>query len=99
MRWDELVKIHCKDIVFNDEGTVVNICSSKTDQLMREGASLVVAHSGALICPVDMMQRYCSMAKIDLTLGTKLFRGILSAKDGERLRANGGLSYSRLREF
>ena len=35
---DELVKIVCKDIVFNKEGMgmVVNICSSKTDQL-REG--------------------------------------------------------------
>ena len=41
MRCDELVKLHCKDIVFNDEYMVVNICSSKTDQL-REGASLRV---------------------------------------------------------
>ena len=39
------------------------------------------------------------MAKIDLTSGAKLFRGIVSAKDGERLWANGGLSYSRLREL
>ena len=59
----ELVKLQCKDMVFNDEGMVVNICSSKTDQL-REGASLVIAHSGALTCSVDMMQRYCSKAKI-----------------------------------
>ena len=54
---------------------------------------------GAVTCPVDMMQRYCSMAKIDLTSGAKLFRGIVSAKEGERLWANGGLSYSRLREL
>ena len=39
------------------------------------------------------------MAKIDLTSGARLFRGIVSAKDGERLRANGGLSYSRLWEL
>ena len=39
------------------------------------------------------------MAKIDLTSNAKLFRGIVSAKEGERLRANGGLSYSRLREI
>ena len=41
MRCDELVKLHCKDIEFNDEGMVANICSSKTDQF-REGASLVI---------------------------------------------------------
>ena len=63
MRCDELVKLRCKDIVYNDEGMVVNICSSKTDQL-REGASLVIARSRAVTCPVDMMQRYCSVAKI-----------------------------------
>ena len=39
------------------------------------------------------------MAKVDLTSSAKLFRGIVSAKEGERLRANGGLSYSRLREI
>ena len=80
MHCEELVKLQCKDILFNDEGMVVNICSSKKDQL-REGASLVIARSGALRCIVDMMQRYCSMAKIDLTSGTKLFRGIVSAKE------------------
>ena len=32
MRCDELVTLQCKDIVFNDEGMVVNVCSSKTDQ-------------------------------------------------------------------
>ena len=45
MRCDQLAKLQCKDIVYNDEGMVVNICSSKTDQL-REGASLVIACSG-----------------------------------------------------
>ena len=39
------------------------------------------------------------MAKIDLTSDAMLFRGIVSVKDGERLRAKGGLSYSRLREL
>ena len=56
--------------MFNDE---------ETDQLMREGASLVIARSRALTCPVDMMHRYCSMGKIDLTSVAKLFRGIVSA--------------------
>ena len=45
MHCDEVVKLQCKDIVFNDEGMVVNICSSKKDQL-REGAKLFIASSG-----------------------------------------------------
>ena len=98
MRCDELVKLQCKDIVFSEEGMVVNVRSSKTDQF-REGASLVIARSRAVTCPVDMMQRYCTMAEIDLTSDAMLFRGIVSVKDGERLRAKGGLSYSRLREL
>ena len=79
---DELVKLNCKAILFNDEGMVVKICSSK-DRPVEGGASLVIAYLGASTCPVDMMQRYCSMAKIDLTSGAKLFRGIVSVKDGE----------------
>ena len=40
------------------------------------------------------------MAKIDLTSSAKLFRSIVSAREGKRLHANGGLSYScRLREL
>ena len=98
MRCDELVKLQCKGIVFSEESMVVNVCSSKTDQF-REGASLVIACSRELTCPVDMMQRYCTMAKIDLTSDAMLFRGIVSVKEGEQLRAKGGLSYSRLREL
>ena len=45
MHCDEVVKLQCKDIVFNDEGMVVNVFSSKTDQL-REGANLVIVSSG-----------------------------------------------------
>ena len=40
---------------------VVKIVSSKTDQF-REGASLVIARTGTLTCPVGMMERYYNMA-------------------------------------
>ena len=76
---------------------VINVVSSKTDQY-REGASLVIARTGTPTCPVDMMQKYFSMAGLSHT-SDKLFRGIVSTKAGERLRKEGGLSYSRLREL
>ena len=45
MHCDEVVKLQCNDIVFNDEGMVVKICSSKTDQL-RDGTILFIASLG-----------------------------------------------------
>lgn len=32
LRCDELVKLKCNDVVFNEQGMVVKISSSKTDQ-------------------------------------------------------------------
>ena len=51
MRCDELVKLKCADVTFNPEGMVVKIESSKTDQY-RDGASVVIARTGQVICPV-----------------------------------------------
>ena len=99
MQCDELVKLKGSDVTFNAEGMVVKIKSSKTDQY-REGASLVIARTGQVTCPVAMMERYCHMGEIDHTSQAKLFRGIVNTKGGgERLRKNGGLSYTRLREL
>ena len=40
---------------------------------------------------------FCQRGGVSSTLKAKLFRGIVQTKDGERLRKNGGLSYTRLR--
>ena len=98
MRCDELLKLRGSDVTFNAEGMVVKIESSKTDQY-REGASLVIARTGQVTCPVAMMECYCRMGEVDHTSQAKLFRGIASTKSGEHLRKNGGLSYTRLREL
>ena len=98
MRCEELVKLRGCDVTFNAEGMVVKIESSKTDQY-REGVSLVIAHTGQVTCPVAMMERYCLMGEVDHTSQAKLFRGIVHAKSGERLRKDGGLSYTTLREL
>ena len=54
LRCDELIKLRCKDVSFNEQGMVINIASSKTDQY-REGASLVIACTGTPTCLVSMI--------------------------------------------
>ena len=46
------------------EGMVVQIQSSKIDQY-RDGASLVIAHTGQVTCPVGMMEHYFRMGEVD----------------------------------
>ena len=69
---DELIKLRCNDIVSNEQGMVVKILSSKTDQF-RESASLVIACTGTSTCPVGMMERYYTMAGL---VPEKSFRAI-----------------------
>ena len=37
LRCDELIKLRCKDVSFNEQGMVINIVSSKTDQYKGRG--------------------------------------------------------------
>ena len=46
-----------------------------------------------------MVERYIAMASISLSSELCLFRGIVHTKTGERLRASGSLSYTRMREL
>ena len=98
LRYDELAKLRCCDVTFNDKHMEVHIVSSKTDQY-RQGDSVMVARTGSLTCPVAMLERYYAMAAITKESRLRLFRGITATKSGERLRSQGGLSYTRLREL
>ena len=98
LRFDELAKICCCDVVFRQDSMSVRIQSSKTDQY-RKGDTVLVARTGAATCPVAMLECYVSMAGIDLTSRVHLFRGIVHTKQGEHLRASGALSYTRMREL
>ena len=60
---------------------------------------MVVARAGSPTCPVAMLERYFSMAVLTKESKLRLFRGIISTKNGERLWSQGGLSYTRLREL
>ena len=97
LRYDELAGLRCCDIRFTEEHMSVHITSSKTDQY-RQGDSVIVARTRKSTCPVAMMERYMNMAEISSSSSAKLFRGIVRTKNGERLRRNGSLSYTRMRE-
>ncbi|KAL5506190.1 hypothetical protein EMCRGX_G007784 [Ephydatia muelleri] len=93
LRCNELIKLKCSDIIIiNAEGMVINV-------QYRENASLVIARTGSVTCPVSMMERYFHMGKLDRRSHGMLFRAIVWTKEGESLRKAGGLSYSRLREL
>ena len=81
--------------MFNEQGMVVKIVSSNTDQF-REGASLVIASTGTTTCPVGMMERYYNMAGLVPALPETLFRAIVRTKTGKWLRESGVLSLQEL---
>ena len=98
LRYDEMAKLRCCDIAFSEESMTVHILSSKTDQY-RQGDTVLVARTGSSTCPVAMMERYFAQAGLLHSSSLLVFRGITRTKRGERLRATGGLSYTRMREL
>ena len=98
LRYDELAKLKCCDILFTPSAMSIRITSSKTDQY-RQGNTVLVARTGSPTCPVAMMERYFAVASISPTSRLRLFRGITHTKQGERLRPSGSLSYTRMREL
>ena len=98
LRYDELAKLRCCDVRFEVQNMSVHITSSKTDQY-REGASVLVARTGSPTCPVAMLERYFALAGLSHASQLRLFRGIVHTKGGDRLRASGSLSYTRMREL
>ena len=98
LRFDELSKLRVCDISIYKEHMEIFIESSKTDQL-RQGATVVIAHTGSRLCPVAMLERYLRAASVELGASEQfLFRGIVHSKNGMRLREKGGLSYTIVRE-
>ena len=87
----------------NDPGCSNSVCMlvSSVDTARAYCAQRVhvVARTGTPTCPVAMLERYMKAAGISTSSKLKLFRGIVSTKKGERLRASGSLSYTRMREI
>ena len=98
LRYDELANLRYCDVTFAGDSMSVQITSSKTDQY-REGATVLVVRTHSATCPVAIMEKYYSMAALPPASTLRVFRGIVHAKEGDRLRATGALSYTRMREL
>ncbi len=98
LRFDEATELRCCDISFAPDSMSVHIRSSKTDQY-RQGDSVLVARTGPPTCPVAMLERYFALANLSPSSTRPIFRAITRTKQGERLRASGSLSYTRMREL
>ena len=72
--------------------------SSKTDQFP-DGAWVPIARTHSNICPVSMLERYMKLGEIQGDPDRLLFRGLSSTKQGYRLRASGGINYTRVQEL
>ena len=96
--YDEIAGLKESDIAFFPDHVEVFIESSKTDQF-RDGARVVIARTHTQLCPVNMLERYVKMADIQGDVHKHWFRGLVVTKAGAKLRATGGLSYTRVREL
>ena len=92
LRYDDLVRLRCCDIKFEERHMSVHLTASKTDQYC-QGDSVMVARTKSTTCPVAMMEWYVAAAKVSLTSSLCLFRGIIKTKHGKHLRASGMLGY------
>ena len=63
LRFDELAKLVLSDVELVSEKFELLIESSKTDKY-RDGVWIVVAVSGKVSCPVNMMNRYLDKAQL-----------------------------------
>ena len=68
-----------------------------TDQY-RQGDTVIVARTRKSTRPVAIMERYMLMAELTTSSSAKCFWPIVHTKRRERLRRNGSLSYTRMRE-
>ena len=95
LRYYEISKLRCCDVTFSTESMSVRIRSSKTNQY-RQGDTVLEARTGSPTCPVAMLEQYFRLGGLSHSSTLSLFRGITRTKQGERLRASGSLSYTRI---
>ena len=97
LRFSELAALKESDLHISDHMEIF-IESNKTDQY-KDGAWVVIARTSAKTCPVSMAECYLKPANIGGSLDLNLFRDIIHTKNGVKLRAQGRLSYTQMREL
>jgi len=97
LRFDELANVRPCDLTIGQSHITIQIPRSKTDQL-RQGRELAIARTFSDTCPVAMLECYIQRGNIQMDSDKKLFRPIVNGKV-QKLREDGGLTYSRMREL
>jgi integrase len=99
LRFSELVNIRKEDIEMLDTHMVINITSSKTDQL-RKGHKIHIAKTGSPCCPVLLLIKYLEKADIAVTDTGFIFRNMYF-KNGLNILAPADkqMTYTRVREI
>ena len=98
LRFNELSVLKESDLQIFPDHMEIFIESSKTDQY-RDGAWVTIARTGTKTCPVKMVERYVTLGGVGASPDLYLFRGITRSKNGVKLRLQGGLSYTRMRDL
>ena len=97
LRFDELANIRPCDLSVDPDHLVIRIPRGKTDQL-RQGSKVAIARTFTETCPVAMLESYICRGGIQMVSDKNLYRPIVNGKV-QKLRKEGGLTYSRMREL
>ena len=99
LRYNELASLRCRDVSFCDSFVKIYVFKSKTD-VYRDGAYVLLAKTGHVSCPFNLLHRYVSAANLDLSSSLPFFRSLYfhKATSTYSLRST-GVSYSRTREI
>ena len=99
LRYNELASLRCCDVCFCDSFVTIYVYKSKTD-VYRDGAFVLLARTGSVSCPFNLLCRYVSVPCLDLSSSLPLFRSLYFHKATSTycLRST-GMSYSRTREI
>ena len=75
LRYDEVSSIRCKDICIFEDYFSIKLLKSKTDQY-RHGDEILISKGDTIACPMKMLKRYISLAKINLKSDHFLFKQV-----------------------
>ena len=91
LRFDEISKLKCYDIIFYNDHFTINIRSSKTDRF-RSGTKVMVAKGHTSACAYSML----NLAAIDLKSSDYLFKPLIKSRGTFRsIKKDKCLSYTR----
>ena len=98
LRFDEAIYLRACEIKITTDMARIYLPRSKIDQL-RQRNEVLIARSHVDMCPVKMLQRYMARAGITSDSEAYIFRGITRTTEGEKLRPDGALCYSTVRDL